>query len=81
MLEQLCVHGRINDADGREVSHAEVTVWHQRIRSRHPLGSDEASEEGTYHIECRLPEEGPGRLLIVASRRDSSASRCHSNRD
>ncbi|MDQ2894182.1 MAG: neuraminidase-like domain-containing protein [Actinomycetota bacterium] len=69
MLEKLIVHGRITDADGREVPYAEVTVWHQRIRDRHPLGSGDASEEGTYEIEGRLPEEGPGKLLLVVEAR------------
>ena len=65
MPEKLVVHGRITDADGREVSYAQVTVWHQRIRDRDRLGSGDATEEGTYRIECRVPEEGPGNLLLV----------------
>lgn len=69
MKEVLRVHGKITDADAREVSFAEVTVWHQRIRDRLPLGSGDASEEGAYEIDCRLPEEGPGKLLIVVEAR------------
>ena len=69
MPEKLVVHGRITDADGREVSYAQVTVWHQRIRDRHRLGSGDATEEGTYRIECRVPEEGPGNLLLVVEAR------------
>jgi hypothetical protein len=69
VAEKLIVHGRITDADGREVSYAEVTVWQQRIRDRHRLGSGDATEEGTYRIECHLPEEGPGRLLLVVEAR------------
>jgi Tc toxin complex TcA C-terminal TcB-binding domain/ABC toxin N-terminal region/Neuraminidase-like domain/Salmonella virulence plasmid 28.1kDa A protein len=59
------VHGTVTDADGQELSYAEVTVWWQRIRERLPLATGHTSEEGHYHLSYRPLDDAPGKLLIV----------------
>jgi hypothetical protein len=63
------VHGKVTDADGFEVSYAEIIVWQQRIRDRRQLRTGRADEEGRYHLEFGDPEEGPRRLLMVVEAR------------
>src|SRR5258708_9990354 len=63
--EEYTIHGTVTDADGQELSYAEVTVWWQRIRERVPLATGDTSEEGHYHLIYRPPDDAPGKLLIV----------------
>src|SRR5260370_4215168 len=63
--EEYTIHGTVTDADGQELSYAEVTVWWQRIRERVPLATGDTSEEGHYHLSYRPPDDAPGKLLIV----------------
>lgn len=63
------IHGAITGDDGRELSHAEVVVWQQRIRDRRRLAEGQADEEGRYCLEYEPPDDAPGRLLIVVSAR------------
>ena len=59
------VHGRVTGALGEPLEHAEVIVWWQRIRDRRLLGEGRTSEDGTYHVRYRIPENAPGPVLIV----------------
>jgi Tc toxin complex TcA C-terminal TcB-binding domain/Neuraminidase-like domain/Salmonella virulence plasmid 28.1kDa A protein len=63
------VHGTITDEDGRELSHAAVTVWHQLMRDRRTLAEGRADEDGRYRISYEPPEHAPGKLLIVVGAR------------
>jgi hypothetical protein len=63
------VHGTVTDEDGRELSHAAVTVWHQLMRDRRTLAEGRADEDGRYRISYEPPEHAPGKLLIVVGAR------------
>lgn len=63
--EEYTIHGTITDADGRELSDAEIIVSWQRIRSRKMLVAGHTSEEGHYHLRYQPPDDAPGKLLIV----------------
>src|SRR5260370_1292398 len=71
--EEYTIHGTVTDADGQELSYAEVTVWWQRIRERVPLATGDTSEEGHYHLSYRPPDDAPGKLLIVVEVRSDHA--------
>jgi hypothetical protein len=72
--EEYKVHGTITNADGRELSGAEVIVWWQRIRERVQLVVGRASEEGHYHLRYHPPDDAPGKLLIVV---EAHSARLH----
>src|SRR5207249_11105342 len=59
------VHGTITDEDGRELSHAAVTVWEQLLRVRRTLAEGRADEDGRYRLAYEPPEHIPGNPLIV----------------
>ena len=59
------VHGVVTDANGQEVSGASITLWWQRIRERVRLAHDRTSEEGRYALRYRLPDDAPGKVLVV----------------
>ena len=59
------VRGLVTDATGKEVPGASLSLWWQRIRERVKLGDDRTSEEGTYSIRYRAPEDAPGKILLV----------------
>jgi hypothetical protein len=59
------LHGRITHADGREASDAEVVLWWQRLRERIRLAEGRTSEEGRYRLHYAVPEDAPGRVLLV----------------
>jgi hypothetical protein len=63
------VHGTITDEDGRELSHAAVTVSQQHLRGRRTLAEGRADEDGRYRISYEPPEHVPGKLLIVVAAR------------
>src|SRR5450759_2122433 len=63
--EEYKVHGTVTNAEGQELSYAEVTIWWQRIRERLLLATGHTSEKGHYHLSYRPPDDTPGRLLIV----------------
>ena len=73
MADVLKVHGLLTDDDGRELSYAQVTVWRQRMRDRQRLGRGRATEEGTYEHQCRMPEAGPGKVLLAVEARGAAA--------
>jgi hypothetical protein len=62
---QYLIHGTVTDADGKELSGAEVVVSWQRMRERVALGKGRTSEEGGYTIRYNLPEDVLGTVLIV----------------
>src|SRR5487761_1588213 len=66
------LQGRVTNSDGREISHAEITVWWQRIRERIPLGEARTTEEGFYEVRYRPPEDAPGKVLVVVEAIGSS---------
>src|ERR1035438_6357342 len=59
------VHGVVTDANGKEVSGASITLWWQRIRERVRLAHDRTSKEGRYALRYRLPDDAPGKVLLV----------------
>ena len=59
------VHGVVTNGDGREASGAEVILWWQRIRGRVRLAHGKASEEGAYSLRYRMPDDAPGKILLV----------------
>src|SRR6266436_3616912 len=61
------VYGVVTDEAGREVSGAEVTVFLQRIRDRHPLARSRADEDGRYRLSYEPPEHVPGRVMLVVT--------------
>ena len=61
--------GLVKTASGREASHAEITVWWQRIRDRVRLAEGRASEEGRYELTYKVPEDAPDKVLIVVEAR------------
>ncbi len=63
------VHGTITGLQGEEIEDAEVIVWWQRIRDRHQLATGKTSTEGEYRIAYQLPDETPGKPLIVVEAR------------
>ena len=63
------VHGTVTDAQGKPVSGAGVTVWHQRIRDRLRLKVGTTGLDGTYSISYQPPEGRAGKLLIVVEAR------------
>src|SRR5690348_7401873 len=63
------VHGSITDEDGRELSHAAVTVYQRHLRGRRTLAEGRADEDGRYRISYEPPEHVPGKLLIVVAAR------------
>jgi protocatechuate 3,4-dioxygenase beta subunit len=63
------VHGTITDEDGRELSHAAVTVWQRHLRGRRILAEGRADEDGRYRVSYEPPEHVPGKLLIVVGAR------------
>ena len=67
--DQYRVHGTVTDAGGEEVAGAEVIVWQQQLRTRRQLGTARTSEEGTYRVSFRGPDDFPGKLLIVVQAR------------
>ncbi len=70
-MASLRVHGRLTDQDGRELSHAAVRLFRERMRTREILGEGRASEEGHYSLEVEWPEAGPGKVLLrVEAARD-----------
>jgi hypothetical protein len=65
MADVLKVHGLLTDEDGRELSHAEVRLWRQRLRDRQLLAEGRATEEGTYELRAEWPEAPPGKVLLT----------------
>ena len=61
------VHGVITDANGQAVSGASITLWWQRIRERVRLAHGRTSEEGHYSLRYRLPDDAPGKVLLVVA--------------
>ena len=59
------VHGVVTNADGKEASRVEVILWWQRIRGRVRLADGKASEEGAYSLRYRMPDDAPGKVLLV----------------
>ena len=39
--------------------------WWQRIRERVRLAQGKASEEGAYSLRYRIPDDAPGKILVV----------------
>lgn len=59
------LNGTITTATGREASHAEITLWWQRIRDRVRLAEGTTSEEGRYELHYRVPENASGKVLVI----------------
>jgi hypothetical protein len=67
--ERYSVHGMITGVEGQEISYAEVILSLLRIREPRILASGRANEEGHYHLSSKLPDDVPGRLLLVVEAR------------
>ncbi len=63
------VHGTVTGRNGKELSNAIVMLWWQRIREPLLLAEGRTSEEGRYHLPYRLPDDAPGRVLLVVEAR------------
>jgi hypothetical protein len=63
------VHGRVTGPEGRELSHADVIVWWQRIRRRDQLVTGRADEDGYFRLRFRVAEDAPRPVLIVVEAR------------
>jgi hypothetical protein len=59
------LNGTVKTATGREASHAEVTLWWQRIRDRVRLADGRTSENGRYELHYTVPESAPRKVLLV----------------
>lgn len=62
--EPYSIHGSLTDAQGKELSGADVMVWWRRIREPLLLANGRADEEGKYHFHYQPPDDAPGRVLI-----------------
>jgi len=59
------VHGTVTVPQDCDASRIEITVWWQHIRRRLPLGTANASSDGSYSVRYQVPENAPQPLLIV----------------
>jgi hypothetical protein len=69
------IHGLVTDANGKGVSRASITMWWQRIRERVRLAQDRTSEQGNYDLRYRLPEDAPGKVLLVVEAQGADSPR------
>jgi len=60
------VHGTVTDATGEPVEGAEVTMFHQRLRTRDRLADGRSGDDGRYRVEFTPPDDAPGRVRGVA---------------
>ncbi len=63
------VHGTVTGLQGEPLEHSTVTVWWQRIRERRRLSEGRTSEDGTYRISYRLPDDTRTKVLIIVEAR------------
>ena len=68
------VHGIVTGAAGRPVEGAEVTLFHQRVRTRDRLAGGRSGDDGRYRLEFTPPDDAPGHVLVVAEARGASLS-------
>ena len=68
------VHGIVTDAAGGPVEGAEVALFQQRLRTRHRLAEGRSRDDGRYRLEFTLPDDAPGRVLVVAEARGGPLS-------
>ena len=59
------IHGTVTGREGRPIGGARVVVWWQHIRERKELTAGETSDQGRYHLSCRVPEDAPQPLLLI----------------
>ncbi len=68
------LQGRITNAEDKEISHAEIIVWWQHIRKRVQLAETKSTEEGHYEVHYTVPDDAPGKVLLVVEVKDNSLS-------
>jgi hypothetical protein len=59
------ISGRVLNSQNREASDAVVRVLWQRLRGAVQLAEVHADEEGRYEAHYRVPDDAPGKVLIV----------------
>ena len=63
------VHGKVTAANNRGVAGATITLWWQLIRDRVSLGETRTGEDGQYSLAYQVPENAPGKMLLVVEAR------------
>jgi hypothetical protein len=59
------VHGTVRGANSKPVAGAEITVLHQRIRTRTLLAKSKTAGDGTYRAMYHLPSDLVGVMLLT----------------
>ena len=63
------IRGTVRGRNGEPIHGARVVVWWQQIRERKELNAGATAEDGTYHLQCEIPEKAPAPPLLVVEAR------------